>query len=104
MVIKVVLFDFLYSLWDKIIRNRPDASLEMYLHFRELRKKDGKNEISVSSFEYLAKVLSIAGSDRKMGETRACLESKYECQILNYLKYLEITEFMLWLFILIVIL
>ena len=72
----------------------------MYFHFRELRKKDGKYEISVLSFEYLAKVLSIAGSDRKMGETRACLESKYECQILNHFKSLEITEFLFSIFLL----
>ena len=34
-----------------------------------------KSEISVSSFEYLEKVLQTAG-DKKISETRACLESK----------------------------
>ena len=39
-----------------------------------LLSKDGSHQLTVYSIEYLGKVLKIAGSDRKLSETRACLE------------------------------
>ena len=41
-----------------------------------LRSKDNRYEITTYSIEYLNKILQIAGSNRKLGETRACLEGK----------------------------
>ena len=60
-----------------------------------LRSKDNRYEITTYSIEYLNKILQIAGSNRKLGETRACLEGKSleACQSpgkgINYTNFLN---------------
>ena len=78
---------FIFDLCKCIYQSANIITILIFVFFvnRELRKKDDKCEISVSSFEYLAKTLAIAGSDRKMAETRACLESKYLIPTYNFL-------------------
>ena len=72
-------FVFFFSFRDGNVESEKKSKDKVpFLTLKSKETKDDLYELTVNSLEYVIKVFNIAGSDRKLAETRACLEANQD--------------------------